>query len=381
MNEARRQVGGEVRQKAQALSSLIHRYADELEQPAVLMEVCGTHTVNLRKYGIHTMLPGTITLISGPGCPVCVTPSSYIDNALRLIEDHGAAVATFGDMVKVPGTEGRSLSQYMGTELVRIVYSPGELLEIAENSRRPVVFLGIGFETTIPVIASVFLTAAERKIDNLFLYPAFKTVAPALKALLAEQERGFNGFLLPGHVSVIIGLGPYRFLESPDGVPGVVMGFEPLDMLEGIAVLVKLLLDGKREIHNCYTRAVRDEGNSKARQVMHTLLEPADALWRGLGTIPDSGLALREKYARFDAAEQFSLPPLSPYEPPGCLCAQVIQGKAIPPDCSLFGSPCTPDQPVGPCMVSSEGTCAAYFRYGVPVRVNQNGGTRQKGGS
>lgn len=372
MNEVRRPV----REKAQTLSALIQRYADELEQPAVLMEVCGTHTVNLRKHGIHSMLPDTIRLISGPGCPVCVTPSSYIDNALRLIEDHGAVVATFGDMVKVPGTEGRSLSQYMGTELVRIVYSPAELIGLAENSNRPIVFLGIGFETTIPVIASVFLKAAERNIDNLYLYPAFKTVAPALKALLAEQERGFNGFLLPGHVSVIIGLGPYRFLESPDGVPGVVTGFGPLDMLEGIAVLVKLLLSGKREIYNCYTRAVREDGNKRAREVMRTLLEPADALWRGLGTIPESGLALRDEYARYDAVEQFSLPPLSPYEPPGCLCAEVIQGKVIPPHCSLFGSPCTPDQPVGPCMVSSEGTCAAYFRYGSPVRVNHKGGTQ-----
>jgi hydrogenase expression/formation protein HypD len=329
-----------------------------------LMEVCGTHTVNLRKSGIHAMLPENVRLISGPGCPVCVTPTSYIDSCFSLIEKHDAVIATFGDMVKVPGTDGRSLSFYMGTESVKLVYSPAEVIALAEKTDKPVVFLGIGFETTIPVVASVFFKIKENGPKNIFLYPVFKTVPPALKALLADPDRYFDGFILPGHVSVIIGEKAYRFLEEPDGAPGVITGFEPVDMLCGVERLLRVIASGENRVENRYTRAVRADGNGKAREIMNTMLQPVDALWRGLGTIPASGLGLRPEYSDIDAVSVFDLPQLTPYDPPGCRCAEVIQGKMTPPECGLFGKECVPEVPVGPCMVSSEGSCAAYLRYG-----------------
>ncbi len=352
------------RHRVQIINQSISRIAQRISNPVTLMEVCGTHTVNLRKHGIHSLLPSNIRLISGPGCPVCVTPTSYIDNCFLLIEKHDASVVTFGDMVKVPGTDGRSLSAYMGTGRCKIVYSPAEALKWAEETTRPVVFLGIGFETTIPVVASVFQTVVQRGIRSLFLYPVFKTVPPALQALLADPYRYFDGFILPGHVSVIIGENAYRFLESDDGVPGVITGFEPIDMLLGIERLLALIESGKKRVENHYTRAVKEDGNGKARLLMEKMLRPVDALWRGLGTIPDSGLGLIPEFSHIDAGTIFDLPSLQPYEPAGCRCAEVILGKITPPECSLFGTLCLPESPVGPCMVSSEGSCAAYLRYG-----------------
>jgi hydrogenase expression/formation protein HypD len=338
----------------------INSLASQIGRPIRIMEVCGTHTVALRRSGIHSLLPKNVILVSGPGCPVCVTPTGYIDNALSLL-DRDFIVATFGDMLKVPGSEGLSLSRYMGSGRVRIVYSPAELLSM-ENER--IVFLGIGFETTIPVIAKVFLEVFQRGNNELLLYTAFKTVPPALKALLAGEDHRIDAFLLPGHVSVILGVEPYRLLESPGGLPGVIAGFEPLDMLSGISAILEQVNAGENRVENLYPRVVREQGNPKARAVIAQFLEPRDELWRGLGTIPDSGLGIRPEYARLDAQVQLELPQVENYEPPGCRCAEVIQGITVPPDCSLFSNPCTPESPVGPCMVSSEGTCAAYFRYG-----------------
>ena len=329
-----------------------------------IMEVCGTHTVELRRCGIPSLLPRNITLISGPGCPVCVTPTGYIDDALSLAADERAVVATFGDMLKVPGTRGESLSRHTGGGRVRMVYSPAEVLRLAEASDRPVVFLGIGFETTIPAVAAVFLKAHREGRRNVFLYPAFKAVVPALKALLADPRRAIDAFLLPGHVSVILGTEPYRFLERGGGLPAVVAGFEPLDMIYAILLILRQLVEGSRKVENAYPRAVKAEGNARARSVIDELTEPRDDLWRGLGWIPASGRGLRREFRAMDAAEAFGLPPLENHDPPGCLCGGVIQGKAAPPECSLFGRKCTPESPVGPCMVSSEGTCAAYLRYG-----------------
>jgi hydrogenase expression/formation protein HypD len=328
------------------------------------MEVCGTHTVAIRRSGLRSLLPPNIRLISGPGCPVCVTPAGYIDNALSLLDLPDLTLATFGDLVKVTGSSGQSLSRHLGGSRLRVLYSPGELLELARTAGGPVIFLGIGFETTVPAVASAFLRAATQGLSNLFLYPAFKTVPPALKALLLNPDRSLDGFLLPGHVSVIIGLEPYRFLEAPGGVPGVVTGFEPLDLLEGILALLRLLAAGTRRVENAYSRAVRPEGNPKAREVMAAMLEPADALWRGLGRIAASGLELRPEFRGFDAARRFGLPPMWNYEPAGCGCAEVLQGLEEPERCPLFGRTCTPESPVGPCMVSSEGACAAAYRYG-----------------
>lgn len=349
---------------ARPLLAGIAQSAARIARSVRLMEVCGTHTVAIRRSGIHALLPANVHLISGPGCPVCVTPTGYIDNALSLLEDPQITLVSFGDMLKVPGSTGRSLSTYLGGGRVRIIYSPAELTEIARLSRGPVVFLAVGFETTIPTVAAAMLSAVQAGIRNLFLYTAFKTVPPALRALLASPQRNLDALLLPGHVSVIIGEQAYRFLEHPGGVPGVITGFEPIDLLRGILACLRLIETGRTQVENAYTRAVRPQGNRKAREIMDRLLEPEAALWRGLGEIPASGMVLRQMYRGYDAALHFSLPSPRNSEPPGCSCALVLQGKLMPRECPLFGNRCTPEQPVGPCMVSSEGSCAASYRYG-----------------
>lgn len=326
------------------------------------MEVCGTHTVALRRHGIPSLLPENITLISGPGCPVCVTPDGYVDNALALAEEKRAVVATFGDMLKVPGSGGGSLVRHIGGGWVRMVYSPSEVLSMTGGA--PVVFLGIGFETTIPAVAAAFLKARKQGAGNLYLYTAFKMVVPALKALLSDPDRAIDAFILPGHVSVVLGLEAYRFLEGPEGLPSVVTGFEPLDMVYGLLLILRQLAAGEKRVENAYPRAVKPDGNPRARRIIEELTEPRDELWRGLGWIAASGRGLRGEFRDMDAETAFDLTPLEEHEPPGCLCGRVIQGKASPTQCPLFGSRCTPDEPVGPCMVSSEGTCAAYLRYG-----------------
>ncbi len=338
--------------------------ASRLERPVRIMEVCGTHTVALRRHGIHALLPANIRLISGPGCPVCVTPTGYIDGVLELLRRKEVVVATFGDLVRVPGSDGDSLHRRMGSGRVKVVYSPAEAVDLAAASAAPVVFLGVGFETTGPAVAAAFLRAARRGVGNLFLYAAFKTVPAALRALLASPRRALDGLLLPGHVSAVVGADAWRFLEGAGGVPGVIAGFEPLDLLGGILALLRQLAEGRRQVENGYARAVRPGGNPRAREVLDLLLEPADALWRGLGDIPGSGLRLRAPHAEMDAERRFGLPPLRNAEPDGCRCAGVIQGQLDPPDCPLFSRGCTPERPVGPCMVSSEGACAAHYRYG-----------------
>jgi hydrogenase expression/formation protein HypD len=322
--------------------------------------------VELRKQGIQSLLPRTVTLVSGPGCPVCVTPSGYVDNAMRLVTEGRALVATFGDLLKVPGTSGRTLSSLAGTGRVKLVYSPSELAAMARGSALPVVFLAVGFETTAPTIVSALLEARDHGIDNLFLYTAFKTVPPALRFLLSNPEHGLDGFLLPGHVSVIIGADAYAFLEREGGRPGVIAGFEGLDMLIGILALLRQFERGECRVVNAYPRAVRAGGNPQALELMARTLQPRDDTWRGLGAIPGAALGLQSWLAASDAEKVFTIPPAEDREPPGCLCSRVIAGMSTPPQCALFGTRCTPDDPVGPCMVSSEGTCAAYFRYGGP---------------
>ncbi|MGO9307671.1 MAG: hydrogenase formation protein HypD [Spirochaetia bacterium] len=348
------------------LVSEIESAAARIGRTVRIMEVCGTHTVELRKQGIQSLLPPTVALVSGPGCPVCVTPSGYIDNAMRLVADGRALVATFGDLMKVPGTNGRTLSSLAGTGRVRLVYSPAELTEMARQSALPVVFLAVGFETTAPTIVSALLEARGRGVENLFLYTAFKTVPPALRFLLQNPEHGIDGFLLPGHVSVIIGSDAYAFLEREGGRPGVIAGFEGLDMLTAILALLRRIESGDCRVVNAYPRAVRAGGNPRARELMSRTLQPRDDTWRGLGPIPGAALGLQPWLAASDAEKAFAIPPAEDREPPGCLCARVIAGMSTPPQCALFGTRCTPDDPVGPCMVSSEGTCAAYFRYGSP---------------
>jgi hydrogenase expression/formation protein HypD len=342
----------------------LRRLAGSVGRPVRIMEVCGTHTVAIRRAGIPSLLPDNLQLISGPGCPVCVTPTGYIDNALALLRRPEVLLASFGDMLKVPGSDGDSLSRHTGGGRVRVLYSPAELPALAAQHEGPVVFLAIGFETTIPTIAAALLAAERQGQDNLYLYTAFKTVPPALRALLSGGNLALDAFLLPGHVSVILGEEPYRFLEEPGGVPGVITGFEPLDILDGILAALRQVAASSHRVENRYTRAVRPEGNPRARRVTDTVLEPAEALWRGLGVIPWSGMKLRKPFERRDAALRFELPPMTNCEPPGCSCARVLQGLAEPRQCPLFGGACTPERPVGPCMVSSEGSCAAEYRYG-----------------
>jgi hydrogenase expression/formation protein HypD len=352
------------REVARELVSEIEKTTRRIGRPVALMEVCGTHTVELRRKAIHSLLPEEISLISGPGCPVCVTPAGYVDNALSLAESGRAIIATFGDMLKVPGTRGRALSSLSGRGLVKVVYSPTELTAFARQSALPVVFLAVGFETTIPTVVSALRESLAAGVKNLLLYTAFKTVPPALRFLLSSPDHGIDGFILPGHVSVIIGEKAYAFLTGEGGRPGVITGFEPLDMLLGILMLVRQIEKGLRRVENAYPRAVKRDGNPLALAVMEGSLEPRSEVWRGLGVIPGGALGLRAELAAHDAEKRFALPPARDAEAPGCICSRVIAGKAAPPQCALFGRQCTPDDPVGPCMVSSEGTCAAYFRYG-----------------
>lgn len=345
------------------LALAIRRTLEAIGRPVRLMEVCGTHTVALRSTGVRSLLPEGLELLSGPGCPVCVTPAGFIDNALRLVEEHGARVATFGDLARVPGTDGRTLARHLASGRVRVVYSPSELVSAAGADESPLVFLGVGFETTVPAVASVFL--GEGLPPNLLLYPAFKRIVPALAALVAGEERQrqrIDAFLLPGHVSVIIGSAAYGVLEGV--VPGVIAGFEPVDLLHAIVLALRQVAGREARVLNAYPRAVRPEGNPRARAAIDRLLRPGDEPWRGLGVVPGGSLVLRPEFRGLDAAAAFGLPPAADHDPPGCRCADVLRGRAAPRDCGLFAGACTPDRPVGPCMVSSEGACAAHFRYG-----------------
>jgi hydrogenase expression/formation protein HypD len=330
-----------------------------LGRPVRIMEVCGTHTVALRATGVRSLLPEGLALLSGPGCPVCVTPAGYIDNALRLVEAHGARLATFGDLARVPGTDGRTLARHLAAGRVRVIYSPSEL-RAAAGGDAPLVFLGVGFETTVPAVASAFL--ADGLPANVLLYPAFKRIVPALAALLADRDHGIDAFLLPGHVSTIIGAGAYARLEGV--VPGVIAGFEPIDLLHAILLALRQVAAGEARVENAYTRAVRAEGNRRAQGLIDELLEPGDEPWRGFGSIPGGSLVLRPEHRRLDASAAFGLPPVADRDPPGCRCADVLRGRVAPGDCGLFARTCTLDRPVGPCMVSSEGACAAHLRYG-----------------
>jgi len=337
----------------------------EESQGLRFMEVCGTHTVSIFQSGIHTLLPENLVHLTGPGCPVCVTHDREVAAYLELAGRPGVTIATFGDLMRVPGPKGRNLkaAQADGAD-VRVVYSPFDALEIARKlPQRQVVFLGIGFETTTPAVAATLKVAREQKLANFKVLPFHKLVPPALKGLLSDPDMRIEGFILPGHVSTIIGLEPYAFLGSEFGLPAAIAGFEPLDLLQALLFLVRQKNSGGHEVVNQYRRAVADAGNPKAVQVMYEVFEPSDALWRGIGTIPDSGLAIREEYAEHDAfrALDLELPDVKPL--PGCRCGDVLKGKMRPDECPLFKKACTPATPVGPCMVSTEGSCAAYFKY------------------
>jgi hydrogenase expression/formation protein HypD len=335
------------------------------DRPLRLMEVCGTHTIAIFRSGIRSLLPGAIELISGPGCPVCVTPAGEIDRAIALSCREDVILATFGDLMRVPGSSA-SLNQVRAQGgAVRVVLSPLDAVQMAqENPDKAVCFFGVGFETTSPAIAATVKEAGRRGLANFYLLSSQRLIPPAIRALLSGNRVKIDGFILPGHVSVIIGEAPYRFIAEEFGIPGVITGFEPLDILEGIYMLLRQIKEGRRAIEIQYSRAVKEEGNQRAKTIMEEVFAPCDASWRGLGMIPMSGLMLRDEFAAMDAVRVFDLPYVEVGDPPGCLCSEVLQGLRRPPECPLFGTQCTPEAPVGACMVSTEGSCAAYYKYG-----------------
>lgn len=345
----------------------VERIADLARRtgPVQIMEVCGTHTVSLFRSGVKSLIPPSVRLVSGPGCPVCVTSQGYIDAACEAASRPGVTICTYGDMIRVPGGSG-SLEAHRGRGAhIVVVYSARDAVKFAaDHPDRQVVFLAVGFETTAPATAAAVMEAAGRDLPNFSILAGHKLVIPALGALLSAGDVPIDGFILPGHVSVVIGVRAYEPVARDYHKPCVVTGFEPDQLLEGITHLLEQIASKQARVENVYTVAVRPEGNPAAIRAIDEVFEPADTIWRAMGTIPKSGLALRERYRRFDAFERFNLVIGPDYDPPGCECGQVIQGKAEPADCALFGSLCTPADPVGPCMVSSEGTCAAWYKYG-----------------
>jgi hydrogenase expression/formation protein HypD len=330
-----------------------------------LMEVCGTHTMSIFRFGIRSLLPANIRLLSGPGCPVCVTPNHYLDQAIAYSRLPGVIITTFGDMMRVPGSSSSLEMERSQGRDIRIVYSTLDAIKVAEqNPDKKVIFLGVGFETTSPTIASSMLQAQKDGLENYFILCAHKLIPPAMKALVTEGEVKVDGFICPAHVSTIIGMEPYRPLAESYNTPCVITGFEPLDILQGIYMLIRQMEEGNPRVENQYSRAVRPEGNIKARKLLDEVFESVDSEWRGLGIIPRSGYRIRDHYRDYNAEAKIPVEVEPTKEHKGCICGNILKGVNIPPECSLFARICTPESPVGACMVSSEGTCAAYYKYG-----------------
>ncbi|MFC1497993.1 hydrogenase formation protein HypD [Verrucomicrobiota bacterium] len=344
----------------------IKELADRIGRSVTLMEVCGTHTMAAFRTGVKGLLPDSVHLLSGPGCPVCVTPNEYLDKAIAISDERDVLISTFGDMVRVPGSYSSLERKRAQGADIRVVYSPLDALETArEEPGKRVVFLGVGFETTTPAVAWTIDEAKRAGITNYSVLCAHKTIPGAMSALLADGKVSVDGFMCPGHVSVIIGAGAYEPLCEKYNAPCVVAGFEAGDILRAIRALLKQIADNRGEVENEYARSVTQEGNFRARAACERVFEECSAEWRGLGVIPDSGLKIREEFEAQDAGKLFAgiKVPESRKES-GCICGDILRGMRQPGDCSLFGDRCTPSMPVGACMVSSEGTCAAHFKYG-----------------
>ncbi len=345
-------------------SGLIHSIQKWAPEQATLMEVCGTHTVAIARNGLRTMMPKGTRLASGPGCPVCVTSNKDIDTVIALSRVPGVTITTFGDMTRVPGSTSSLLKEQAEGRNIRIVYSPLDALRYAqEHPDEQVVFVGVGFETTTPLVAMAIKRARALGLKNFSVFVAHKNMPGALETIVSDPKLKIDALILPGHVSTIIGAKPYEFLAKKYGIPGVITGFEPVDVLQGIAMLMRQLHEGRAEIEIAYARGVMPEGNPVAIAAIDEVFETVDTTWRGLGVIPGSGYAVRPEFAEFDAFRRFE-PEVEPtQEPRGCRCGDVLRGMMTPAECPLFRRVCTPENPVGPCMVSSEGSCAAYFRY------------------
>ncbi|MGO9379600.1 MAG: hydrogenase formation protein HypD [Dissulfurispiraceae bacterium] len=333
-------------------------------RPLNFMEVCGTHTVAIFRHGIRSLLPEGLKLLSGPGCPVCVTSIRDIDTAIAIARRDDAILTTFGDMMRVPGGRQSLMEVRAEGADIRIVYSPLDSLKIArENLNKKVVFFSAGFETTAPSAAATVCEAERMGISNFYLYSVHKVVPPALEALLLSDDVRIDGFILPGHVSTIIGTKPYHFIAEKYSIPCAVTGFAANDILGGIAMLLKQTIEAKASVEVEYKTVVKEEGNPKAVKFIEDVFEPSDSYWRGIGMIPDSGLKLNKSWGHRDAERVFTLEVPDISEPKGCMCGLVLRGIKMPSECPLFAKVCNPDKPVGACMVSSEGSCAAYYRY------------------
>ncbi len=347
---------------ARFLLDSIHR---EIDRPITVMEVCGTHTVAIARSGLRDLLPDQMRLLSGPGCPVCVTDDLDLDTVMALARQEGIILATFGDMMRVPGTESTLMQEKSRGADVRVVYSPADALQLAsENPDCQVVFLGVGFETTTPVVAAALDQAVQMGLKNFSVFSLHKLVPPIMKVLLEDPDVKLDAFLNPGHVCTILGTEPFRFVAENYGKPCVVTGFEAVDILEALLMIVRQYRDGSPAVDIQYKRAVRPEGNPVAVGFIENYFQPVDALWRGIGLVAASGLELREEYAQFDARKRFPISIKPGQRRKKCACGEVLKGLKLPFECPLFGKVCTPAKPVGPCMVSTEGSCAAYYRYG-----------------
>jgi hydrogenase expression/formation protein HypD len=352
-------------------SELAKRVVREIERIAEgrrfrIMEICGGHTHTIYRYGLHDVLPANIELVHGPGCPVCVLPMGKVDDAIAIAKHEGVILATFGDMMRVPGSEGSLIDAQADGADVRMVYSPLDALKLAhQNPDRKVVFFAIGFETTAPSTAVTLLHAKRLGVRNFFVFCNHVLVVPAIKALLDSPETRLDGFIGPGHVTTVIGSKAWEFIPKDYGKGIVISGFEPLDMLQAIYMLVRQLIEGKPRVDVQYTRAVRPDGNTKAKEVMAQVFELRETFeWRGLGWIEKSALKLKPEFAEFDAELHFNLPRRQVADPKVCQCGEVLRGAILPWECKVFGTACTPEHPIGACMVSSEGACAAVYQYG-----------------
>ncbi|MBN2294110.1 MAG: hydrogenase formation protein HypD [Pirellulales bacterium] len=349
---------------AEQARRLIEVIADKTTRPWNIMEVCGGQTNSIIRFGLDELLPDEITLIHGPGCPVCVTPLEIIDQAVAIAGRGDVTFCSFGDMLRVPGSEKDLLRVKSDGGDVRIVYSPMDAVALArENPEREVIFFAIGFETTAPANAMAVAQAQRMGLKNFSVLVSHVLVPPAISAVLGSPNNRVNGFLAAGHVCTVMGLDDYRPLAEEHGVPIVVTGFEPLDILHGIAMCVAQLEEGRHEVENAYARCVRAEGNPPARKLLADVFETVDRKWRGIGLIPKSGWALREQYKKFDAATRFGVEDITAAEPAECIAGEVLQGHKKPHQCAAFGKICTPENPLGAPMVSAEGACAAYYRY------------------
>jgi hydrogenase expression/formation protein HypD len=357
------------RDQAQGLLARIEALAARLpvgERPLRIMEVCGGHTHSIFRYGVEGMLPETIELVHGPGCPVCVLPMGRIDDCVAIAERPGVILATFGDAMRVPGSRKSLMQAKAGGADVRMVYSPTDALALArEHPQREVVFFALGFETTMPSTALTVLQAEAEGIANFSVFCNHITIVPTIKAILDSPELQLDGFLGPGHVSMVTGTAPYEFVARHYRKPLVVCGFEPLDVLQSIWMVLQQIRDGRAEVENQYARIVPAQGNRAALEALMRVYELREFFeWRGLGSIDHSGVRIRAEYARFDAERKFTVPNLRIADPTSCQCGEVLKGVLKPWQCKVFGSACTPETPLGALMVSSEGACAAYYQYG-----------------